>query len=366
MLNVVRREAFVMRPTTRTKEDEEQQAADDPAVVESWQNWYPQEWIGWCLFGPPSGDCHDAWVNQSVSNGPEEVIPFEEGSRSSAKRPFGRAVQRERESHLKTTTKQTTDTITMQAKHFMQVDQELAMNKRLHDLATITMMEEVAVNDEERVSHFLYQLSLHRLLFDLLFIKSQAAARQMKRDLVIANFQNLRAQYPNSNQPMNPSQQSPDEPIPPRVTQSSPNVRFTPSLSGEVMGPSQPEFEVTQNVEYNEEQEDSAEKFLNDLSVGTFPSLTKNKYVGINWETLNAIMHKKYPILRPGVIQTRDLTMKDVNDDYNLLKALKENDVEDDPSLTMTALWISKLMKAMDTMKEKEDYDDFDDDDLFV
>ena len=77
-------------------------------------------------------------------------------------------------------------------------------------------------------------------------------------------------------------------------------------------------------------------------------------------------MHKKYPILRPGVIQTRDLTMKDVNDDYNLLKALKENDVEDDPSLTMTALWISKLMKAMDTMKEKEDYDDFDDDDLFV
>lgn len=188
----------------------------------------------------------------------------------------------------------------------------------------------------------------------------------MKRDLVIANFQNLRAQYPNSNEPKNPSQQSPDEPIPPRVTQSSPNVRFTPSLRGEVMEPSQPEFEVTQNVEYNEEQEDSAEKFLNDLSVGTFSSLTKNKYVGINWETLNTIMHKKYPILRPGVIQTRDLTMKDVNDDYNLLKALKENDVEDDPSLTMTALWISKLMKAMDTMKEKEDYDDFDDDDLFV
>ena len=237
------------------------------------------------------------------------MIPFEEGSRSSAKRPFGRAVQRERESHLKTTMKQTRDTIPMQAKHFMQVDQELAINKRLHDLATITMMEEVAVNDEERVSQFLYQLSLYRLLFDLLFIKSQAAARQMKRDLVIANFQNLRAQYPNSNQPKNPSQQSPDEPIPPRVTQSSPNVRFTPSLRGEVMEPSQPEFEVTQNVEYNEEQKDSAEEFLNDLSVGTFPSLTKNKYVGINWETLNTIMHKKYPILRPEDIALAQLSI---------------------------------------------------------
>ena len=101
----------------------------------------------------------------------------------------------------------------MQAKHFMQVDQELAMNKRLHDLATITMMEEVAVNDEERASQFLFQLSLYRLLFNLLSIKSQAAARQMKRDLVIANFQNLQAQYPNSNQPQNPETPANNSPL---------------------------------------------------------------------------------------------------------------------------------------------------------
>ena len=157
MLTLVRRDAFAQRATSKTKDDTEDGA--DGAHEEQWQTWYPQEWIGWVLFGAPSEEPKKAWVTQSISEGPE--IALDEASKAqSAKRPYGRNVQRERETASKTTSKQASDILTLQSSHIMQVDQELEMNKRLHDLATISMMEEVAINNEERVSQHLFNRHL--------------------------------------------------------------------------------------------------------------------------------------------------------------------------------------------------------------
>ena len=61
----VRKEAFHARKSRKTskEEDEDEEDAEEhssisegtlPALVEEWETWYPQEWVGWIMYGVPS------------------------------------------------------------------------------------------------------------------------------------------------------------------------------------------------------------------------------------------------------------------------------------------------------------------------
>ena len=57
-------------------QDEEEEDIDESnslVIAEEWETWYPQEWIGWCLYGVPSEKPTEFWVHQPVSNGPTDV-----------------------------------------------------------------------------------------------------------------------------------------------------------------------------------------------------------------------------------------------------------------------------------------------------
>ena len=54
-----------------------------------WTTWYPQEWIGWVMFGTLSENPTKHWVYQAPSNGPTDVEHSvdDKGPRSSKNPP---------------------------------------------------------------------------------------------------------------------------------------------------------------------------------------------------------------------------------------------------------------------------------------
>ena len=71
-------------------------------IVETWKSWYPQEWVGWVMYGVPSENPTEPWVNQPISDGPTDVDTYftDEKGMKSSKRPPGRTNQREKKNHL--------------------------------------------------------------------------------------------------------------------------------------------------------------------------------------------------------------------------------------------------------------------------
>ena len=60
----VRKETFHARKSRATskEKDEDEEDADEPssisegtlpALAEEWETWYPQEWVGWIMYGVP-------------------------------------------------------------------------------------------------------------------------------------------------------------------------------------------------------------------------------------------------------------------------------------------------------------------------
>lgn len=93
MLNEVRKEAFNLRKnkaqSNADEEDEDDNDESAPSLAEEWSTWYPQEWIGWIMYGTPSENPTEHWVNQPSSNGPTDVEHYvdDKGLRSSKNPP---------------------------------------------------------------------------------------------------------------------------------------------------------------------------------------------------------------------------------------------------------------------------------------
>lgn len=95
MLNEVRKEAFSLRKTKSTSSNEEEEEEDNEeniSLTEEWTSWYPQEWIGWVMYGAPSENPTEHWVHQPTSKGPTNVEQYVDGNglKSSKKPPGGR------------------------------------------------------------------------------------------------------------------------------------------------------------------------------------------------------------------------------------------------------------------------------------
>jgi hypothetical protein len=69
------------------------------------------------------------------------------------------------------------------------------------------------------------------------------------------------------------------------------------------------------------------------------------------------VLHKRYPIMKKGIISVKNLDFEMAKTDHELLKKLKFGDVEDDNHLVMTSLWISKLRVAISKEAIEDDSD---------
>ena len=140
---------------TAEKHDDEDEETDkgtqsSTQLTEGWTSWYPQEWIGWVMFGLPSENPTDLWVNQPISSGPStrNLMDEEKGT----KKPAGRNVQREKYSFESVSTKLSVDNNTMRAQHLMQVNEELEHTRSSRDLKIIEMMLRRAKTEASKVN----------------------------------------------------------------------------------------------------------------------------------------------------------------------------------------------------------------------
>ena len=189
----VRKEAFNARKSraTSTEENEDEEDADEPssisegtlpALVEEWESWYPQEWVGWIMYGVPSENPTDHWVHQPTSEGPTDSEHFftdEKGKRVS-KKPAGRSHQRDVESVATAVTKISADSNTMMSHRLLQVDQELQIASSSHNLRIIQLLQSNATSEEEKslVDDYYKEFLLHE--GDLL--RKRLAANKAQRE----------------------------------------------------------------------------------------------------------------------------------------------------------------------------------------
>ena len=98
MLNEVRKEAFLKKhEKTKTlcddEEDGDNEETSSPSLGEEWTSRYPQEWIGWVMYGTPSENPTEHWVNQPCSNGPTNAGHYvDDNGMKSSKNPPGRRI----------------------------------------------------------------------------------------------------------------------------------------------------------------------------------------------------------------------------------------------------------------------------------
>lgn len=181
MLAEVRKEAFSMRfektekPNANTsiaddEEDELDESSASSTIIgpEAWANWYPQEWVGWVMFGVPSENPSEHWVNMPISNGPTEVEHYftdTKGNKSS-KRPPGRTNQREKVTMESVVTKQKSNELSMKAQQILLQDEELEMTRSARDLVVIERLSKNADTDEKKVSYFINRIcAIHLGIF---------------------------------------------------------------------------------------------------------------------------------------------------------------------------------------------------------
>lgn len=81
MLLEVRKEAYNMKylktdkcNTSTNVPDDDDEDAEEPASISSdaSSDWFPQEWIGWTMYGVSSDHPTEHWVNQPISDGPTQ------------------------------------------------------------------------------------------------------------------------------------------------------------------------------------------------------------------------------------------------------------------------------------------------------
>jgi hypothetical protein len=166
MLAEVRKEAFAMRfhkaeksSTTAASADDEEEEQDETASStimgpEAWTNWCPQEWVAWVMYGVPSENPIENWVNMPVSNGPTEVEQYytdSKGSKSS-KRPTRGTNEREKETMDIIVTKEKSSELTIRARQIVLHDEELETTMSARDLAVTERLASNADTEEKKVN----------------------------------------------------------------------------------------------------------------------------------------------------------------------------------------------------------------------
>jgi hypothetical protein len=162
MLTEVRKEAFLKRFNRGDKasnassdviDDEDEVEGDGSmTIVEIWKSWYPQEWVDWVMYGAPSENPTDHWVNQPISAGPTDVETYftdEKGTKSS-RRPPGRTNQREKVSMESVQSKQSSDSNSLRAQHLKQVAEEMEASNSARDLYVIENLREMQKRRKRR------------------------------------------------------------------------------------------------------------------------------------------------------------------------------------------------------------------------
>jgi hypothetical protein len=161
MLNEIRKEAYSMRKTKSSSggdnDDEEEEAEENTnsfaiAKGEEWKDWYPQEWIGWVMYGTPSDKPTHHWVTQTITEGPSEEPTWytDETGKKASKKPPGRVLQRERAYNETTASRSSTESNTMLSRRIVQSDYELMIAKSAHDFKIIQLLKQNANTDEKR------------------------------------------------------------------------------------------------------------------------------------------------------------------------------------------------------------------------
>jgi hypothetical protein len=159
MLDEVRKAAFGMRKTkakdsTAEQEEEEEDIDESNALVitEQWETWYPQEWIGWCMYGVPSEKPTEFSVHQPVSNGPTDVESYftdEMGRRKIRKAP-GRMDQREKAEVEQSATKQNRNISNLMSQHVIQTTEEVEISRAASDIRLLNLLKEHESTTEEK------------------------------------------------------------------------------------------------------------------------------------------------------------------------------------------------------------------------
>jgi hypothetical protein len=118
---------------------------------EAWTNWYPQEWVAWVMYGVPSENPTEHWVNMPVSNGPTEVEHYYTDSKGN-KSSKGRTNQREKVTMDSIVTKQKSSELTIRARQIVLQDEELEMTRSARDLSVIERLAKNADTEEKKVN----------------------------------------------------------------------------------------------------------------------------------------------------------------------------------------------------------------------
>ena len=159
MLEEVRKAAFGLRKNkakdTSVDPEEEEEELDEnnlPVLSEEWETWYPQEWIGWCMYGTPSEKPSEFWAHQPVSNGPTDVESYytDDKGKRKIKKPHGRVMQRDKADKENSATKTAVDQNTLMSHHLLQVEQELKLSVSAHDLQLIQLLQKNAKTAEDQ------------------------------------------------------------------------------------------------------------------------------------------------------------------------------------------------------------------------
>ena len=161
MLNEIRKESHSMRKTKSSSggdnDDEEEEAEENTnscAITkgEEWKDWYPQEWIGWVMYGRPSDKPPHHWVTQTITEGPSEEPTWytDETGKKASKKPPRRVLQRERAFNETTASGSSTESNTMLSRRIVHSDYELMIAKSVHDFKIIQLLKQNANTNEKR------------------------------------------------------------------------------------------------------------------------------------------------------------------------------------------------------------------------
>ena len=88
-----------------------------------------------------------------------------------------------------------------------------------------------------------------------------------------------------------------------------------------------------------------------------------NIFVGLNYEAINTLLHRKFPMSAPGKISLNDFNYDAAKSDLASLLLLREGEVIDDTDLIMIGLWIKKFQVAISSENNSDSDSDSDDDD---
>ena len=402
-----------MRKTKKsTIEDEKDEDEDDeegdenpstsiPLSADAWTSWYPQEWIGWVMYGTPCDKPTHHWVTQLISEGPSDEPTYheDETGKKSSKKPPGRVLQRERANNDTTISRVSSDSNTMLSHRIVQSDREVRIVESTHDLKMINILRANADTDEklQQVNEYYEEFLLNESELLGERMKERRALREKKQSDEKAKKE-MENNKPSKRvlpipSPINTTLKSNPNNTPTVATPSANDILYRHNDDSPYSGLengrefcSQMDFSQDREEDDNNAQPSasSISKPIMDFSLicnsrvrtsssvapksgrpplappvappssmltrsrsPAAPNPLVNPYRGKDWEYINTALHRKYPMEKPGLISMKDFSFREGSQDLCDLKDLKKGEVEDDETCEMTMIWIKKLQLAL-------------------